>query len=166
VSPPFQIRTADVEDYEALCALWTELDEHHREARPDLFRRPAGARRERDWVAQLIGGQDSAILVAEAPRRELAGMATLNVVTPPELPVRIVRPFVEIENLVVAAAFRRQGVAGLLIAEAGRWASGRGLSDIELNVHEFNAGALAFYEAAGFTTARRRMRLPVENAPC
>ena len=66
----------------------------------------------------------------------------------------------------MAAAFHRRGVAGLLIADASRWAAARGLTDLELNVHEFNAAARAFYEAAGFTTARRRMRLPVENAPC
>ena len=41
MSPSFQIRTAAAGDYDALCALWTELDEHHRAARPDLFRRPS-----------------------------------------------------------------------------------------------------------------------------
>lgn len=40
-------------------------------------------------------------------------------------------------------------------------AKARGFTRIELNMWEFNEGALAFYEALGFTTYRRYMELNV-----
>ena len=42
------------------------------------------------------------------------------------------------------------------------YAQEKGFRRLELNMWEFNRGALAFYEAAGFTTYRRYMeiRLP------
>ena len=93
-------------------------------------------------------------------------MAVLTVETPPALPVRIVRSHVELDNLVVAAAFRRCGVAQRLVEAAMGWAVERGLGEIELTVHEFNAAARAFYVAAGFHTVRRRLSLPVVATPC
>ena len=165
-SPPTTIRPANPHDYEALCALWTELDEHHRAGRLNLFRIPEGPRREREWALDLVRGPDSTILVAEATGGALAGLAALRVETPTPLPIRITQPFVEVHNLVVTAAFRRTGLAKRLILEAVRWAAARGLGELELTVHEFNTDARAFYDAAGFSTIRRRMRLPVELGPC
>lgn len=167
-TPLFRIRPAGPDDYEALCGLWRELDEHHRRARPDLFRVPEGARRDHGWFLEQIHGPESAILVAQSRSGRLAGMALVKVERPPELPVRIVRPHAEVHNLVVAHRFRRQGVAARLMEACSAWARERGLSEIELTVHEFNASALAFYAAAGFETARRRMRLALgrEESPC
>jgi ribosomal protein S18 acetylase RimI-like enzyme len=44
------------------------------------------------------------------------------------------------------------------MAHAQRWATERGLREIELNVWEFNQSAIAFYEALGYVTERRKMR--------
>ena len=41
------------------------------------------------------------------------------------------------------------------------WAKDQGFRRLELNMWEFNRGALAFYEAAGFTTYRRYMEMPL-----
>ena len=43
--------------------------------------------------------------------------------------------------------------------EARAWAVQQGIAAMELGVHEFNAGAIAFYEALGFRTVTRRMGL-------
>jgi hypothetical protein len=43
MNPPFPIRRALLTEREALSPLFEELDEHHRSARPDIFRHPAGA---------------------------------------------------------------------------------------------------------------------------
>ena len=161
--PPLILRPAAEADYHALCGLWRELDEHHRHARPDLFRLPAGPRRERGWVLEQIAGPASVILVAQAAGGRLAGMACLKVEQPPELPVRIVRRHVELHNLVVARTFRRHGVGARLIEAAARWAAAQGVASLELTVHEFNRTALDFYEAAGFQTVRRRLSLPAQS---
>ena len=41
------------------------------------------------------------------------------------------------------------------------WAKEQGFRRIELNMWEFNRGALAFYEAAGLATYRRYMEVYV-----
>lgn len=54
---------------------------------------------------------------------------------------------------------RRQGVATALIDFVKAYAREKGFGRIELNKWEFNHGALAFYEAAGFTTYRRYLEM-------
>ena len=58
-------------------------------------------------------------------------------------------------------AYRRKGAASALIAYMKDDAKAKGLNKIELDVWEFNEGALAFYEAAGFTAYRRYMEMDV-----
>ena len=161
--PPLLIRPAVADDYDSLCDLWRELDEHHRRARPHLFRRPEGPQRARDWALEQIAGPEGVIIVAQAGDGRLAGMANLRMEEPPEHPVRINRKHVRLHNLVVASAFRRRGVAARLIDEAARWAADRGVETLELTVYEFNRAALEFYEAAGFRTVRRQLSMPTQT---
>lgn len=157
ITPPI-IRQATESDYEQLCDLFEELDALHRKGRPDLFHKPQGAPRERSYVASLIAGPDSAVLVAgDRGSRVLYGFATLIIRTLPENPVRTARRFVEIDNLAVRRDWRRMGLGRLLINEADRWAARNNLGSVELAVHEFNAEAIRFYEAVGFSTFLRRM---------
>lgn len=152
------IRQATESDYEQLCDLFEEFDRLHREARPDLFCKPDGAPRSRAFVADLIAGPGSAILVcADRHSRCLHGFATLVTRTLAENPVRPERQFVEIDHFGVRHAMRRLGLGRALLAEADRWALRRGFDSVELAVHEFNESAIAFYEATGFATSLRRM---------
>jgi ribosomal protein S18 acetylase RimI-like enzyme len=156
--PPLIIRQATESDYEQLCDLFEELDMLHRQARPDLFRKPEGPPRERAYVSMLIGGRDSTILVAsDRGSRCLHGFATLLIRALPENPVRAERRFVEIDNFGVRRDMRRRGIGRLLVEEADRWARRRNFEALELAVHEFNAEAIGFYEAIGFSTSLRRM---------
>ena len=49
-----------------------------------------------------------------------------------------------------------------MIAFIRAFAAEKGFRRIELNMWEFNQDALAFYEAAGFTTFRRYMEMFVD----
>ena len=70
-----------------------------------------------------------------------------------------VRDFLDIDEFCVDAGHRRQGIASALIAFIRAWAREEGYKRLELNMWEFNREALAFYEAAGFTTYRRYMEM-------
>jgi len=59
------VRPARPEDYEALIALFDELDEFHRRARPDFFQPFAGPARTPEQVERWLTDPDSVVLVAE-----------------------------------------------------------------------------------------------------
>ena len=56
-APRMRVRTASLRDHDALCALFDELDEFHRRARPDLFQPFAGPARTREQVARWLPGE-------------------------------------------------------------------------------------------------------------
>src|SRR5215470_6782722 len=104
--PTALIRHAVDGDYEDLCQLFTGLDAHHRTARPDFFQAAEGPARTRDFIAGLIAGPDSTILVAEAAPPEaggplLVGFAMLLLQVRSGLPIVVPRRLVVVENLYV-----------------------------------------------------------------
>jgi ribosomal-protein-alanine N-acetyltransferase len=61
-------------------------------------------------------------------------------------------------NLAVAPVARRRGVATALLAAAVVEARERGMREVTLEVRQSNAGAISFYEGAGFAAVGRRQR--------
>ena len=72
------------------------------------------------------------------------------------------RKMYHVEEFGVHPDFHRQGAATALVEYMKKDAAERGYPRIELDMWEFNQGALAFYENAGFTTYRRFMELWVD----
>ena len=73
----------------------------------------------------------------------------------------------ELENVVVAAAARRQGVGTQLVGELLRRARQQGAAAILLEVRASNAAALALYQGCGFMRCGSRLgyyRDPLEDA--
>jgi GNAT superfamily N-acetyltransferase len=154
---PTSIRPATMADYPRLCALFEELDRDHYAGRPGQFRAPEGPARSEAFVRGLIEGRDSTILVACRPE----GPVGLVVLIERRIPATLVRPprrVVEVDNLVVTAACRGQGIGTALLRAAEAWARERRAETLELGVYEFNAKAVGFYQNWGMETDLRRMR--------
>jgi ribosomal protein S18 acetylase RimI-like enzyme len=158
----FSIRPATPGDYARLCGLIRGLDEMHSAARPDMFRRSAKAPRSRDYIAKLIAGPSSALLVAEHGKA-LIGFVTVIVHDIRGLPIHVPRRVAVVDNLFVDAAHRKRGCGRALMAAACKWAHGAGARDIEVSVHEFNREALRFYETLGYRTSLRRLQARVKD---
>lgn len=62
----------------------------------------------------------------------------------------------EILNLAVAPASRRQGIAGQLLRAAMKWAAAEGAAKIYLEVRASNAAAQAFYQSYAFRATGTR----------
>jgi [ribosomal protein S18]-alanine N-acetyltransferase len=63
-----------------------------------------------------------------------------------------------VNKIAVAAAWRRRGVAKMLMDDAMAFARGRGVATVALEVRESNQAARAFYAALGFEERYRRPR--------
>jgi len=105
------------------------------------------------WSASLVAAGVSgelptvSYLVAEVDGR-VVGYAAASVVA----------EIAELQRIAVDGAHRRTGLATALLEGVLSLARGGGADRVLLDVREDNAGALAFYEAAGFSEIDRRRR--------
>ena len=153
-------RPARREDYETLCALFDELDEFHRQARPDFFRPFDGPARSREQVERWCERPGSAVLVAECDG-EVVGLAVLLTRPPMAFAGAVPRNVIELDNLVVRRDWRSRKVGHHLLEATRRWSREQGATHIEVAVHAFNRDARRFYERFGFFPSIDRLALAV-----
>ncbi|MBR6187078.1 MAG: GNAT family N-acetyltransferase [Clostridia bacterium] len=151
------VRFAEEKDLARVNELRRQVNELHVEGKPDVFK-PGFCPELRDYVYTVFADENKKIVVAER-EGTLCGFAVLNHIRKPENPFMFERDFLDIDEFGVDESFRRRGVASEMIAFIRDWAKKQGYHRLELNMWEFNAGALQFYEAAGFSTFRRYMEM-------
>jgi ribosomal protein S18 acetylase RimI-like enzyme len=148
------VRTARPEDLVVLAQLLDEVVALHHNEDPSLFRGPEEAQHTR-YLEERFQDPDAGVFIAEDQRVPAGVAITVIRDAPPFLnPSR----FVLLENLAVAAKFRRTGVGRKLVDAAILWTRARDMHELDLNVYEFNHSAIRFYEAIGFRTVSRRMK--------
>jgi ribosomal protein S18 acetylase RimI-like enzyme len=99
----------------------------------------------------LLKNDQACILVAESSAdKMLLGMCSIQVLisTAEGGAVGL------LEDLVVAADFRNQGIGAKLLAEAVAWAERQGLKRLQLLADKNNSPALGFYEAQGWQSTQ------------
>ncbi|MEW6357285.1 MAG: GNAT family N-acetyltransferase [Planctomycetota bacterium] len=158
----FNIRKATEKDYAAVCALFAEGDGMHREALPHVFRDPGAPARTKEFFTETIKNSDAVLFVAEQDGK-LIGMIHAVLRSAPAIPLFVPRRYAVIDNVVVEESHRRSGIGAALMEHVHRWAFEKGVTQVELNVWEFNEGAIAFYEKLGYTTASRKMWKTLEE---
>ena len=151
------VRFAREEDLERVNELRKQVNDLHVAGRPDVFK-PGFCDELRDYLYVIWKSPEQKIVVAEADRT-VCGFAVLNHIVRPENPFMFVRDYLDIDEFCVDQAFRRRGAASEMIRFIRDFAKEQGFTRLELNMWEFNEGALAFYEAAGFKTYRRYMEI-------
>jgi ribosomal protein S18 acetylase RimI-like enzyme len=158
-----RIREAEASDYDALCALFDEVDSLHRTHLPHIFQEPDGPARDKALILGLLQDEAVGLFVAEVDHR-LVGLIFVFVREPPEIPILVPRRYALIDNIVVKEVFRRSGIGRALMEKAQRWALAQGADSVELSVWEFNHGAIAFYQTLGYETCSRRMSKRLRKA--
>ena len=151
------IRFAREDELNRVNELRKQVNELHTAGKPDVFK-PGFSDELRDFIYVIWNDPQKEIVVAELDSR-ICGFAVLNHVVRPENPYMYERDFLDIDEFCVDETCRRQGVASAIISFIKKYAQEKGFRRIELNMWEFNRDALAFYEAAGFTTFRRYMEM-------
>ena len=151
------VRPAKREELARVNELRRQVNDLHVAGRPAHFR-PGFNEELQRHVYERFESEDSDVLVA-LEGGEVAGFATVQYVHRPEGPYTLPLDYYNVHEFGVDAAYRRHGVASAMVAFIRDYAKEAGFRRLELNMWEFNQGALAFYEAAGFQTFRRYMEM-------
>jgi GNAT superfamily N-acetyltransferase len=155
---PIRVRQASLRDYEEMCGLFDELDEVHREARPDFFQAFPPPARTREQIAQWLAQADSTVLVAQS-EEGVVGLVVLLTRVPSAFAGAVPRKVIELDNVVVRADQRGRKVGRRLLAAAVEWSRQRRATHVEVAVHDFNRDAQRFYESFGFAPSVNRLVL-------
>lgn len=154
---PITVRYAKKGDEGAIAALLVAIHAQHAEGRPDLF--GAGrAKYDEAAVLAMLEKENAPILVAVEDNEngedgEVLGYAVCQVVRN-ENPAQSDYQTLYIDDINVAASARRKGVGSALLEKCRKLAVEKACYNLTLNVWAFNTGAIAFYEANGFSTQR------------
>ena len=150
-------RLATERDLERVNELRRQVNDLHVQGKPDVFK-PGFSKELQDYLYTVWKDPEQNIVVCERAGT-VVGFAVLHHIFKPENPFMRERDFLDIDEFCVDEASRRQGAASEMIDFIRGFAKEKGFHRIELNMWEFNQGALAFYEAVGFTTYRRYMEM-------
>lgn len=136
------IRSAASEDLDALVVLLSELHD------------PPDARADPSVWRAVLAQAGRRVLLAEEDG-VVVGAADLLIV--PNL-TRQARPWMQVENVVVASARRREGIGTALMARAGEHAREAGCYKIQLMSAMRRGDAHRFYAALGFEPKAEGLR--------
>ena len=154
---PVTVRFAREDELDRVNELRKQVNDLHVAGKPDVFK-PGFTDELKDFIYTIRDDPQKEIVVAELDGL-VVGFAVLNHIVRPENPYMLERDYLDVDEFAVDEAYRRRGIAAAMIRFIRDYAAEKGSRRLELNMWEFNRGALAFYEAAGFTTYRRYMEM-------
>jgi Acetyltransferases len=150
-----KIRFAKKSELEEVNVLRRQVHMVHAKGRPDIFRKKFG-RKLAQHIYDFFGGELSKVVVAKSDGA-IVGFASIEIIHKPRSPYNTARSYVRVTEFGVDKQHRRQGIGRALFGFIKQYAADSGFDTVELDVWEFNNGALQFYESQGFTTYRRYM---------
>ncbi len=159
-----KMRRASTGDVPAIQRLYGELDGHHAEILPDVFRPSPGDARPDALVRERIIDPDSACFVAEEGGRVVAFLS-MKRSSHPAYPMFRPREFAVIEDAVVEKPRRGRGIGRGLFEAAVAWARELGLEHVQTTVWHANAGARDFYRRLGFDPLTERLEISLRDWP-
>lgn len=144
------IRNLTLEDFDDVNDLFMQLHEPEMEQRPDLFRKIEKPTTTKAWGFEASLNDDGKIMVGAEVDGKIVGFVMVqmrrslyNIQTP--------RTFAYFENIIVDENYRRKGIGTALYQEGVKRAKEQGAGSVELQVWNFNTGAICFYRSLGMT---------------
>jgi ribosomal protein S18 acetylase RimI-like enzyme len=151
-----EIRLASPDDLPALVSIQHETQELHVAADPTFFR-PATDDELIGAMRDFLATGQTVVWIAwvdDVP----AGFLVFKISAAAQTAYCHARNDGLIDQLAVAARFRRRGVGRALMEHAERYAASQGCSELRLGVMVSNAGARQFYAALNFAPTLERWR--------
>lgn len=156
-----QVRKATLQDVEAINHLRKQVNDLHVNARPDVFKAGFGEELQ-NYIYIVLENPLQSLLVVEVEGK-IVGMALVEQDIRPENAYMNERRQLNIAEICVDSAFRRQGVARALLASIEDLAKKLKMQRVVLSVWNFNEDALALYENTGYHCYMRHMEKRIEN---
>ncbi|HYF81953.1 MAG TPA: GNAT family N-acetyltransferase [Clostridia bacterium] len=153
-----KIREAIIDDYEDLCKIYAELDEHHRLNHPELFIKPDDYARAKEYISEIIDDINKALFVAELGS-EIIGFAECYILKSSSFPVIKKREWIQLDNIAVRRNYQNCHIGSLLLQKVVEWAKFKEIDRVELKVYSFNKNAIEFYSGKGFKELNKTMYL-------
>jgi ribosomal protein S18 acetylase RimI-like enzyme len=152
-----EIRPGTAADAATLTSLNAHVHDLHVEAEPYRYR--ATRRDEVEAHFQAVLADPEADVLVATKAGEAVGYLVARVVRRPAHVFTAPYAYLLVDQLAVVPGKRRGGIGRALMAAAHQRALDRGLAHVELDVRSHNRSARAFYEALGYETVQRRLRL-------
>ncbi len=150
------IRDAVSEDFSRLNEIYGQVDLLHREAHPNRFRKPEIIGRPGEYYESVLENPDGYLLVIEN-EESIIGFAEAYVRYALNYPILQPREWLLIDGIAVDKTYRNSGAGQALLNELIDRAKAKGIAEVELNVYEFNASAINFYNKNGFESVCKTM---------
>ena len=146
-------RTANKNDYIQLRKLMVQLQQHHVNLRPDVYKMSEDFFTEDTFNKMLA---ECNVLLAVNKNGEIAGAVSYSIM---DMKAAIIHPFKSlwISDLVVDENPRGQGIGSMLMEKVKEVAKENGVDRVQLNVNALNSGAIKLYEKLGFVPEMLKM---------
>lgn len=159
------IREATMGDYDVVKELLDYGASMHHEGEPGIIGDPSERHISRGYISRLLEDESSGLLVAEVDNgddgveseQRVAGVMHLVFQDTEDQPGLTARRYVLVVDVEVKEEFRGRGIGQELMKAAEEWARGKGASQLELSVWQFNDRARVLYERLGYRTIYRQM---------
>lgn len=162
VEPGITIRAYEAADRDAAAALIQATNIAENAFIGDRREELAGATEHLDDLLPRLAEKGGEMLLAER-EGAVVGLTAWAVEIDDLYVVAPLRRYAIVEELVVAAAHRRQGIGSLLLAEVERRARAAGLPRLAIGVIEGNRPAERTYAAFGFSPYLRLLLKPLKQ---
>lgn len=154
----FIIRKAQKSDIGGILYLLKQIDKHHHNGRPDIFKNDASKYSEEE-LEIILNDDDKPVFVAVDADDMMLGYVFCIIMTYKDNTLINDHKTLYIDDFCIDEKFRKQNIGKALFNKTRELAAEIGAYNIELNVWEFNEGAIKFYEKCGFATQKRRMEI-------
>lgn len=153
------IESATLDDFNEINLLVKEGHDEHSLALPNIFRQVDQVMPD-EYFHSLLTNPSSEILITRLAN-EVVGFAVVEVKEAPPFDSLTPRKFAYINDFGVASKHNRKGIGKRIFQACLDWAKSHEATTLELNVWEFNHGAISFYESLGMETVSRKMSVSI-----
>ena len=152
------IRNAEKSDFIQVKNLMLQLQQHHINLRPDVYRMNKDFFTEETFSQML---EECNVLVAADENGQIAGAVSYSIM---DMNGAIIHPFKSlwISDLVISENHRRQGIGSILMEKVKETAKENDVDRIQLNVSSYNTDAVKLYEKMGFAPEMITMEYAVK----